>query len=133
MKTVLSKRARNLSLMEDLIDYLVGNDMHEYTYLYANNARYSTEYHEGWKEKKTSKSTPYFMFPEPRKATDFMEYGNNDGVSLTCEGIFMRLYGGDLGDWRTNDEVYEIAQKYGMYPEQGNSWQLSFYEEEEGE
>ena len=64
-------------------------------------------------------------------ATDYLEYGNNDTISMSFEGGLYNVlnYAYDSKHYeKLQAEFYDILGDYGYYYELGNAWNLSLYE-----
>lgn len=120
------KQKENLAL--DIIAYLMKKDLFYDVTIYSNNKAYSSEsniFGGGSKEVKIKYEKSYYVTNDI-DVTSRLEYCNPETVSMSFEGpLYDRL---NFGSPQTMDDLTGIAKKYGLYPEQGNAWNLSFYE-----
>ena len=66
------------------------------------------------------------------KATDYLQYGNDDTLSMSFEGPlhFVFEHGWSTEEGRTRlDEFHQLMDGLGVWFERGNSWNLSIYED----
>ena len=136
---------RNTSLMEEVIKYCTLCDMFDNMNLYANGHKYSSDFHPDAQViviPILDKDMVRVSFDDPSEAPteavyydcgpcdvrDYLEYCNPDTVSMSFEGYFNSAYNGYYGSSQTEEDITDIAEQYGLYPEQGHSWNLAFYE-----
>ena len=68
---------------------------------------------------------------EDIKATDYVEYGNNDTITMSFEG---GMYSAMNYWWeqprmnKLHNEFMDLIGGYGYYHELGNAWNLSLYQ-----
>lgn len=64
-----------------------------------------------------------------RDPRNYFEYANPDTVSMSFEGPLWAVLNGDVLGWvELEAEFLALFEKYGMYYELGNSWNLSCYQ-----
>lgn len=123
--------------MEEIIRYLYKRDLAEDVFLFANGKEYMCDctyfrfLNEGKKiapTEHTTYSKKYYEI-ENRNPKDIDEYCNPNSVTLTFEGPLYHAYNGyTLHNYNAREDITKIARKYGMYPEQGYAWSVSFWE-----
>ena len=67
---------------------------------------------------------------EDIKATDIVEYGNNDTITMSFEGGMYRVVNYHWERPEMNklyNEFMDLVGGYGYYHELGNAWNLSLY------
>lgn len=138
-------KERNKALMEEIIKYCTLRDMFDNMILYANGHKYSSDFHPDAQViviPILDKDMVRVSFDDPSEAPteavyydcgpcdvrDYLEYCNPDTVSMSFEGYFNSAYNGYYGSNQTEEDITDIAEQYGLYPEQGHSWNLAFYE-----
>ena len=69
------------------------------------------------------------LYEYERNPLDYFEYANPKTLSMSFEGSLNYILNGyAMGSWRLEREFSDLFKKYGLYYEQGNSWNLSAYE-----
>lgn len=119
------KQKENLAL--DVIAYLMKKDLFYDVTVYADGKAYSSEANTfGGKSKeiKTKYEKSYYLTNDIDVESQ-LEYCNPDTVSISFEGPLYDAL--NYGSYQTMEDLTVIAKKYGLYPEQGNAWNLSFY------
>jgi hypothetical protein len=124
--TEKQKQQRNIHMMEDIIEYCGDNEMLIDIYFYVNGHRYSVENKPGATPIKTGKYIYYDC--GPADVTQIVEYNNPETLTMTFEGPLYDMYNGYYGSSSAEDAITKIANKYGLYPEQGFAWSLAMYE-----
>ena len=139
----MTKEERNKALMEEVIRYCVLRDMFDTINFYTNGHKYSSDPHPGSvkitipiPEEELCRTGLDEMCDAPREATyydcgeynvcEYLEYCDPETVTMTFEGNFHSAYNGYFGNYRTEEAIVDIADKYGLYPEKGYSWSVAF-------
>ncbi len=127
---------RNRKLMEEIIRYLYKRDLIEDMTLFANGKEYMCDcsYLRHKRDRgeihpieHTTYKKKYYEICD-RNPKDIDEYCNPDTVSMTFEGPLYYTYNGyTLHNYNAREDIAKIARKYGMYPEQGYAWSVSFW------
>lgn len=114
---------QNEKMALELIRYLQANSMFTDVSLYLNGKRYSSSHHRG----DTVKQTRYgvYYITNDVDVADYVEYFNRETITMTFEGDLYELL--NYGDGSVDNDINAIADKYGLYFEQGNAWNLAFY------
>ena len=64
-----------------------------------------------------------------RDPRNYFEYANPDTVSMSFEGPLWAVLNGDVLGWvELEAEFLALFEKYGMYYELGNSWNLAAFQ-----
>ena len=114
---------RNMCMMEDIIKYCCQHDIFIDITFYVNGHKYSSEKGPTAKAIQTG-PYEYYDYGEA-DVTTIVEYNNPDTLTMTFEGP---LYDDiNYGDGSAEEAIRKIADKYGLYPEQGFAWSLAIY------
>lgn len=122
------EKMRNLGLMEDIIRYCSKHDFWYGIRIYVNGHRYSSDADEGTDIVRILDGTKYYdqgVFD----VEDFIEFCNPGTLTMSFEGPLYDAYNGYDHTIDAESAFTEIGKKYGLYPEQGDPWNLAFYEE----
>lgn len=104
----------------DVMNYLTKHGLDYDVCIYFNNKRIQHEYN--WREENP---TPKLIVKEDISPLDYFEYVNHDHIlSMSFEGP---LYESLNYSGRHTDGLHELFEKYGVYWELGNAWNLSAY------
>lgn len=104
----------------DVMKYLTKYQLDSDVCIYFNNKRIRHEY--DWR---SDNPTPKTIIEENIKPTDYFEYVNYDHIlSMSFEGP---LYNSLNYTGYKEDGLHKIFEKYGVYWELGNAWNLSAY------
>ena len=125
-KLTKTEQARNKRLMEEIIRYLCKHDMFIDTCFYTNGRKYSPD-----KGKSGVECSTYghkYYYHGNWDVTQQIEYNNPNTVTMTFEGPLYMAYNGYISYPPAEEDIQKIAEKYGLYPEQGHAWSLAFYE-----
>lgn len=121
---------RNAALMSDIAAYIAGLDEFQDIGFYVNGRRYFTDLLSN-RDKPQAEVSPGILMRDYGECDvrDYVEYSNPDTLTMTFEGPFYADYNGvTKRRWQAEEDLVRIAEKYGLYPEQGYAWSLSFYE-----
>lgn len=114
----------NEQMALELIRYLQENDMFTDVSLYLNNKRYSSSQHNDDLVEETEYG-PYYITDDV-DVSDYVEYFNAHTITMTFEGPLYDALNYAY-DNTVSDDISAIAASYGLYFEQGNAWNLAFY------
>lgn len=115
--------AQVTALGHELVDYLCQNHLEDDTYLYLCNQRWG--FNDKGRQSQTPAGTVYHITDDV-DVTAQLEYANPDTVTMTFEGpLYMAI--NYSGSGRTQTALDKIAQKYGLYWEQGYAWSMATY------
>lgn len=104
----------------DIMDYLTKYGLDSDVCIYFNNKRIQHEYN--WREENP---TPKLIVKEDISPFDYFEYANHDHIlSMSFEGP---LYDSLNYSGYKEAGLRELFEKYGVYWELGNAWNLSAY------
>ena len=122
------EKKRNQNLMEDIINYCCQHEIFEEIHLYTNGHHYSSEPNSNAVECTTPQNHIYYDYGTIYIQAS-IEYSNDHTVTMTFEGPFYTMYNHHMFpfDYLEKD-IINIADKYGLYPEQGYAWSLAFYD-----
>ena len=124
--TAEEKRDRNISLMEDLVEYLCRNGIFYDVNIYVNGRVFSSNPCKGSAARSVNGYICYDC--GECNVAECVEYSNPETVTMTFEGPLYHAYNGYDPYTHAEKDIWEIAEKYGLYPEQGYAWSLAFYE-----
>lgn len=115
---MMSKKKRNESLAKSIRKWLLQNEMWFDTVIYFNDKAYSSD--DGEK----------LVVHENEDPSDHFEYVNPDHIlSMSFEGpLYAVMNGYCNGCIRLTNEFERILDRFGVYYELGNSWNLTCYE-----
>lgn len=109
-------------LVNEILAYLAKNEMDNDVCIYFNNRRIVTG--TSWDDKK-KELIPYKKVEENVNPLDYFKYANPKHIlSMSFEGPLYHLL--NDGDDR-QEEFLAIFEKFGLYYELGNAWNLSAY------
>lgn len=115
-------------LAMEIIKYLNKHDMWFDVLIYANNKCFASNptKKDIYEEKKIGKIVYYEREETDPKA--YIEYANPKTITMSFEGPLYHAinYGTGRGH-KTEEELSEIFEKYGLYYEYGYAWSLSGY------
>ena len=119
-------------LVEEVIDFLTKRELFYDVFIYAGGKRYASpdniNKNDGTKTMKTKNGSEYMLYEDKEyKGSEYVEYANDETLTMTFEGAFHQEYNGNYGNFRIYDEFNKIPEKYGLYFEQGYSWSLATY------
>ena len=123
-KTLTKKQIEELAT--EIFNWLVDNKMWVDVAIYFNGKRWSTN----------DKKCKEFCYNERRyfedkaEPKDYFEYVREPNIlSMSFEGDLYDVLNGYTYGWVTKEEEFrKIFEKYGLYFELGNAWNLSCYE-----
>ncbi|MDO4323366.1 MAG: hypothetical protein Q4C61_12635 [Lachnospiraceae bacterium] len=124
-KKFKNKEVRNAALLLDIVKYLHKQDMLEDVIFYTNGHKFQA-YEAAGVPIQLGGITIYDMGEED--VTQVIEFNNPETLTMTFEGPLYEDYNGYLPNSQSEERIWEIAEKYGLYPEQGYYWSLTFYE-----
>lgn len=125
-KLTKTEQTRNKRLMEEIIRYLCKHGMFIDTCFYTNGRKYSPDQGKSGVECSTY-GHKYYDHGD-WDVTQQIEYNNPNTVTMTFEGPLYMAYNGYVSYPPAEEDIQKIAEKYGLYPEQGYAWSLAFYE-----
>ena len=103
------------------MDVLVANDISHDVSIYYNNKRMKNNY--DWRSDENVVSV---VVEEDFNPHDYFEYAaHNHIMSMSFEGGLYHVLNYSFG--RTEDEFRKLLEKYGVYYELGNAWNLTVY------
>lgn len=118
-------KKQNEKMALELIRYLQVYGMFRDVNLFLNGKRYSSSYHDGDQAKATRYG--HYYITDNVDVSEYVEYFNTETITMTFEGeLYTALNGGDYD--AIGENLNNIARPYGLYYEQGNAWNLAFYE-----
>lgn len=118
-------KEKNEKLMFEIMEYLKKHNMFFDVGFYTNGKMYTNVdgYTRTKGEVKKHNGIEYVDWGE-RDVTEYVKYNNPSTVTMTFEGGFYEEF--NYGNGQAFLEG--IAEKYGLYPEQGYAWSVTFYE-----
>lgn len=125
-KLTKKEQTRNRQLMEEIIRYLCNHDLFEDVFLYTNGHKYSSNPSANATECSTY-GHKYYDYGD-WDVTQQIEYNNPNTLTMTFEGPLYDVYNGYTSYPHAENDIQKIAEKYGLYGEQGYAWSLAFYE-----
>lgn len=126
-KKFKNKEARNVALLLDIVKYLHKQDMLMNVIFYTNGHKFQTDSDSNSGSPIVLGQITLYDMGEA-DVTKMIEYNNPDTLTITFEGPLYDDYNGCTAHPQAEEAFQEIAQKYGLYPEQGYAWSLAFYE-----
>lgn len=116
-------KKQNEKMALEIIRYLQAHSLFTDVSLYLNNKRYSSSQHRG----DTVKQTRYGLYyiTDNIDVADHVEYFNRETITMTFEGDLYDML--NYGNGSVEEDLNIIADKYNLYLEQGNAWNLAFY------
>ncbi len=113
-------------LATEIFNWLVDNELWVDVSIYFNGKRWST----------TNKDCTEFCYNERKyfeceaEPKDYFEYVREPNIlSMTFEGALYEVLNGYVSGWiKLEKDFNKIFEKYGLYYELGNAWNLSCYE-----
>jgi hypothetical protein len=115
-------KAKIEELVQEIENFLMKNELLSYVSIYFNNKRHHWEY-----DYKTGK---YEMQEKTDiSPLDYFEYANPEHIlSMSFDGaLYDVLNGYSYGASRTEEKFLKLFNKYNLYYELGNAWNLSCY------
>ena len=124
--------AKLMKLAEDMIDFMTKRDLFYDVFIYVNNKRIasnicSPDKTDDYEKKITAKGSKYYISKDAYKGSDYVEYANDETITMTFEGPMYHEYNGNYGNWKTYEAFNKLPEKYGLWFEQGYAWSLSAY------
>ena len=122
---VLTKQQTE-ELATEIFDWLVNHELWVDTFIYFNGKRWGT----------SNKNNTEFCYNERRyfedeaEPKDYFEYVREPNIlSMSFEGGLYDILNGYVGGWvELAEEFDKIFEKYGLFYELGNAWNLTCYE-----
>ncbi len=113
-------------LAKEIFEWLVEHEMWVDVAIYFNGKRWSTH----------NKETNEFCYNEHKyyedvaEPRDYFEYVNEPNIlSMSFEGPLYHVLNAYIPGWvKLEDEFNKIFEKYNLYIELGNAWNLTCYE-----
>lgn len=127
MNLTKKEQTRNTNLMIEIIEYMQKHELFEMVNIYTNGHLYSSDKTDKDFTTKTTKYGEYYDYGT-YDVTEQIEYNNPNTITMTFEGPFYNAYNGNYGNYKTEDDIRKICDKYGLYAEQGYAWSLALYE-----
>ena len=103
----------NKKIANELAFFLCEHDLGYETLIYFNNMAYELDNND-------------IEVLHNVKGSSICEYANDDTVTVTFEGTLYQIMNGYLGASMYH-KIEKIFEKYDMYSEMGNSWNISLY------
>lgn len=104
----------------EVMNYLIKHELDMDVFIYYNNKRMSRKY--DWRN---LDAPPKLIIEENISPLDYFEYANYDHIlSMSFEGP---LYDSLNYSGYAEDGLHDLFEKYGVYWELGNAWNLSAY------
>jgi hypothetical protein len=127
-KNVLTAEQRE-QLATEIFNWLVDNDLWIDVSIYFNGKRWSTMRKVGEEYEFCYNERRYFESEADPK--DYFEYVREPEniLSMSFEGSLYEILNGYVRGWaKLEDEFRKIFDKYGVYPQMGNAWNLTCFE-----
>lgn len=119
-------KKQNRQMVLELIRYLQLQGLFTYDVnLYFNNTRYGIPRRNDSDLVKKTRYGHYYI-TDNIDVSHYTKYFNPETITITFEGPLYDAL--NYGNGSVNADIKSIAGKYGLYPEQGDAWNLSFYE-----
>lgn len=119
-----------LTLVDQIIDFLLKKDLFEDVIIYAGGKRYlSADYSSA----ANTESVEYItrngrdteLYIEDAVASEYMEFANDETLSMSFEGPLYDAL--NYGDTKVEDALNHIFERHGLYFEYGDAWNLTCY------
>lgn len=117
------------NILLDLVTWLVKNNCWDDVYIYINNRRYAADnygkydYSMDYSPKGNLDNVKMYV-KEDIKASDYIEYANDDTVTITFDGSNLYDIMNYEGYAKAEPELTKIFEKYHMYFEMGDAWNI---------
>lgn len=126
MKNQVLTTEQTEQLATEIFNWLVDHEMWVDVCIYFNGKKWSTN----------NKNCTEFCYNERKyfeyeaEPTDYFEYVREPNIlSMSFEGIFYEVLNGYVSGWtKLEEEFRKILEKYGLYYELGNAWNLTCFE-----
>lgn len=119
MKKLTKERIEQMA--KEIMDFLIENEISHDVSIYYNNKKMRNNYE--WSNGEYVDNVEVLDDYNPH---DYFEYAaHNHILSMSFEGSLYTVLNYSFG--RTEDEFRKIFEKYGVYYELGNSWNLTAY------
>ena len=124
-KRRMSKKRRNEALAKDIRNWLLDHEMWIDTCIYFNGKAYST--HDKKEDRFYYNDRDHLIELENEDPRDYFEYVNSDHIlSMSFEGPLYDVLNAYVPGWtRLEAEFQKLFEKYGLYYEMGNAWNLT--------
>lgn len=124
-KKVLTKKQAE-QLATEIFNWLVDHELWTDVCIYFNGKRWST--HDAQLKEFCYNERRYFE--DDAEPKNYFEYVREPNIlSMSFEGGLYSVLNGYVDGWvRLEEEFSKILEKYGLYYELGNAWNLSCYE-----
>lgn len=116
--TIEDQQTRNEALANDLKQFLLDNSLAIDTRIFFNNKCFD------WYKGIAYNKEPFIL--EDTKASDYVEYANNQTVTMVFEGKLYQLLNYS-SDRELERKFHEIFSKHNCYFEFGYAWSLRVY------
>jgi hypothetical protein len=122
-KNPLTEKERE-ALAKEIYNFLLENDLWSDVCIYFNGICWSTN------DRKCEHfrygGEPFVFEDDPRRCFEYVRDPNI--LTMSFEGPFYEVLNGDYrGDYELENKFRKILEKYGLYYEQGDAWNLSCY------
>lgn len=113
-------------LATEIFEWLVEHEMWVDVCIYFNGKRWSTSNHKDCMDFCYNEHRYFEDEADPR---DYFSYVNDKTLSMSFEGPLYHMLNGYTQGWvKLEDEFQKIFEKYNLYIELGNAWNLTCYE-----
>lgn len=117
-------------LRDDLIDYLVRRDLFDDVIIYEGGKRYLSSGYgcvSGLEPAQhvTRKGTEVELWVETARASEYLEFANDDTLSMAFEGPLYDAM--NYGNGAVESDLQRIFERYALYFEMGDAWNLTAY------
>lgn len=117
---------RNWDMMIEIIEFLQQHEMFEDVFLYTNGHCYASTKTPDSKMCNTRFGS-FYDYGE-RDVHEVSKYVNPETLTMSFDGLLYEDYNGYVNYADSYETIRKIADKYGLYPEQGEAFNLSMYE-----
>lgn len=113
-------------LAREIYDWCKSKDLWGDNIIYFNGKAWCP--YETWHSEKGKQIAEDLYEYEDRNPLDYFEYANPDTLSMSFEGGLNHVLNGYIPGWtKLEEEFGKLFNKYGLYYELGNAWNLSAY------
>lgn len=126
MKNKVLTKKQTEQLATEIFNWLVDNELWVDVCIYFNGKRWST--HDAELKEFCYNERRYFE--DEAEPKNYFEYVREPNIlSMSFEGVLYDVLNGYVYGWvKLEEEFSKILDKYGLYYELGNAWNLSCYE-----
>lgn len=117
-------------LRDDIIDYLVAHNLFDDVIIYEGGHRYLSDGYGRTSDAEhidhtTRKGTEVELWVESAQASQYLEFANDETLSMAFEGPLYDAM--NYGDGAIESSLQRIFERYGLYFEMGDAWNLTAY------